>query len=113
HWARSDDPRPTPAGRAAHRVHVKAEFHAPGVGWVPVDLSSAVESDKSPEGLKYFGHDAGDFLATHLDYDVELDTGFSGVKSVRHLQNIHYYFRGTGNVDSPTIDRTWHVETLR
>jgi transglutaminase-like putative cysteine protease len=112
HWAKSEDPHPPAQGHVAHKAHVKAEFYAAGVGWIPVDLSGAVEFDKTPEGLRYFGNDKGDFLTVHLDYDVEFDSGLWGVKSVRHLQSVHYYVRGEGTLDNARIDRNWQVETL-
>ncbi|HEX4142086.1 MAG TPA: transglutaminase-like domain-containing protein [Pirellulales bacterium] len=112
HWAKSENPRPPAAGHVAHKAHVKAEFYANGVGWVPVDVSGAVEFDKTAEGLRYFGNDKGDFLTVHLDYDAEFDSTLWGVKSVRHLQSVHYYVRGDGNMDGAAIDRNWQVETV-
>ena len=44
--------------------HIKAEFYAQGVGWVPVDLSSAVLHDTSDAKLRYFGNDAGRHATT-------------------------------------------------
>ncbi|HEY1786311.1 MAG TPA: transglutaminase-like domain-containing protein [Pirellulales bacterium] len=113
HWAKSDDPKPPAQGHVAHRAHVKAEFYVADVGWVPVDLSSAVESDKTPQGLRFFGNDRGDFFTVHLDYDLELDTGLFGVKSQRHLQSARFWYKGEGKSDSATADHHWQVETLR
>ena len=82
HWAKSQDPDPPPQGRVSHKCHCKAEFYVEGIGWVPVDLSGAVEFDKTPEGLRFFGHEKGDFLTLQLDYDVRDDSGLFGVKEV-------------------------------
>jgi transglutaminase-like putative cysteine protease len=112
HLAKSEDPNPPPHGRVAHCCHTKAEFYAQDIGWVPVDLSSAVEYDKTPAGLRYFGHDKGEFITLHLDYDVEFDTVARGMRTARHLQNVRYHVVGNGNLDSAKIDHRWQVETL-
>jgi Transglutaminase-like superfamily len=109
HWAKSEGPKPPPEGRVAHQCHCKSEFYAEGVGWVPVDLSGAVQNDKAPEGLRYFGHENGDFLTLHLDYDVEYDSGLRGVKTQRHLQNVRYHVKGNGNFDGVKIEHKWEV----
>jgi transglutaminase-like putative cysteine protease len=68
-WANSAKPDEK-IGRVSYfQEHVKAEFFAQNVGWVPVDLSSAVLHDRSAEKLAYFGNDRGDFLTLHLDND--------------------------------------------
>ena len=112
-WAKSSVPHATLDGVAYHQQHVKAEFHASGVGWTPVDLSSAVLHDKSPEGLRYFGHDPGDFLTVQVDPDVEIDSVHWGVKSLALLQGIQYYVSGKGRFDNVTTSRDWQVETLK
>jgi transglutaminase-like putative cysteine protease len=44
---------------------VKAEFFAEGIGWVPVDISSAItQHDVSAS----FGRDNGDFIVMNFDY---------------------------------------------
>jgi hypothetical protein len=111
-WARSADPHGTLDGAPYHQQHVKAEFYANGVGWIPVDLSSAVTHDKTPEGLRYFGHDHGDFLTVQLDPDVQVDSVHWGVKSLPLLQSFHYYVTGKGKLENVTFDRDWQVQTL-
>jgi len=112
HLAKSEAPDPPPKGKVAHCCHTKAEFYAKDIGWVPVDLSSAVEYDKTPEGLRYFGHDKGEFITMHLDYDVEYDAGPRGVKTTRHLQNVRFHVGGNGDANSAKIEHKWQVETL-
>jgi hypothetical protein len=51
-------------------MHVRAEFHLPGVGWVPVSPGQAVLSTVPVREL--VGDDAGDFLALHVDVDLRL-----------------------------------------
>ncbi|HMF12080.1 MAG TPA: transglutaminase-like domain-containing protein [Gemmataceae bacterium] len=54
--------------------HVKAEFFAENVGWVPVDLGSAVQATKERDGMAYFGKDPGDFLCLHVDAELVIET---------------------------------------
>ena len=75
--------------------HVKAEFYARSVGWVPVEMSAAV-LDKSAPGLVYFGHSAGNFITLHIDPDLILDTQIFGDKRVDGLQNSAIWFHGKG-----------------
>ena len=42
-------------------THVKAEFHAEGVGWVPVEVAGGVTDKQSPL-THYFGQDHADML---------------------------------------------------
>ena len=79
---------------------------------MPVDLSSAVELDKRPEGLRYFGHDPGDFLTVHVDYDLEADSVLFGVEKLRLVQSVHYYYKGEGKTAGVEIRRNWLVETV-
>ncbi len=89
--------------------HVKAEFFAQGVGWVPVDLSSAILHDKTAEKLKYFGRDPGDHLAFAVDTDVLIDTRYFGVKTITWLQSACYWARGAGNFDGEKTEEDWKV----
>ncbi len=79
--------RDSESGRnAADEPYVKAAFLATAVGWVPVDLGSAMILDKSSEGLEFFGTDNADFLIMHFDTDLEFDTVFFGRKTVESVQ---------------------------
>ncbi len=68
-WAKSSAPgREVDSGT----FHVRAEFWAEGVGWVPVEVSNAV----SGRGLglsRWFGYDPGDMLTFHYDSVVVQD----------------------------------------
>lgn len=108
-WAISAKPGEK-IGRVTYfQEHVKAEFFAQNLGWVPVDLSSAVLHDKSAEKLKYFGNDQGDFLTLHLDSDLRLDTGAFGVRPVTLLQRPCYWVTGRGNTDKAVVSESWVV----
>jgi transglutaminase-like putative cysteine protease len=89
--------------------HVKAEFYAQGVGWVPADLSSGVLHDRSSRKLRYFGNDPGDFIVFHIDTDVEFDSIHFGKKTMRLLQSPSYWATGSGSFDGVTIQEDWKV----
>lgn len=91
--------------------HVKAEFFAQGVGWAPVDVSSAVLWDKSTDKLEYFGRDKGDHLAFALDTDVAIDTRYFGVKKVTWLQSPCYWATGAGSFAGEITEEDWKVGT--
>jgi transglutaminase-like putative cysteine protease len=93
--------------------HVKGEFFAQGVGWVPVDLSSAILYDKTPEKLEYFGRDSGDHLAFCVDTGVPIDTHYFGIKTITWLQSACYWATGSGNFDGETEEEDWKVEAIK
>lgn len=111
-WADSSKPGENLGGAAYHQAHVKAEFHAQGVGWVPVDPASAVLHDRSKAGLRYFGNDAGDFLTMHLDTDLQVDSIHFGKKTLPWLQGITYWVAGIGNPDQAIVTERWEVRKL-
>jgi len=88
--------------------HVKAEFFAHGVGWVPVDGSSAL-SDPDGENT-FFGHDHGDHVAFVLDEDMVVNSFISGPQKVPLIQGIIYWWRGRGNGDNSRFDDLWTVQ---
>ena len=96
-----------------HMQHVwegeDAEFFARGIGWVPVDLSSAVLHDKTEAGLLFFGHDPGDFLTLHVNPDLVVDSVHFGRKEVDCLQGIAFWVTGSGSTDGQTIREDWKV----
>jgi len=93
-WARDSEL----GQNAADGPHVKAVFFATGVGWVPVDLGSAVILDKSSDGLEFFGTDNADFLVMHFDTDLECDTVFFGRKTVESVQGPVFWVTGSGSL---------------
>jgi len=106
-WARDSEP-----GRnAADEPHVKAAFFATGVGWVPVDLGSALILDNSPEGLDFFGTDNADFLTMHIDTDLEFDTVFFGRKTVESVQGPVFWVSGSGSFDDFKVLVTSKIQT--
>lgn len=112
-WAKSSVPGKLWYNKPYYQTHVKAEFFARGIGWVPVDVSSAVLHDKSPQGLKFFGNDPGDFIAFHVDGNIEIDTRLFGVKTVNGLQNLHWWVKGRGKLDDGKLTEVWDVKRTR
>ncbi len=85
----------------ADQMHVKAEFYADGVGWIPVDCSGAVE-DRPAEESQFFGYDGGDFLTFHVDCGMQVDTVHFGVKELVTLQDVAFWAKGDGSFQGIT-----------
>lgn len=113
-WANSARSNGKLEGLPYSQTHVKAEFFAEGIGWVPVDLSQAV-SDKAnrEKGLTFFGRDPGDFLVLHIDHDLKVDSYHFGIKTIDGLQGVNYYAPGPGNFDGCKCSETWEVRIVK
>ncbi len=111
-WAQSSEAGKKLNGVDYHRQHVKAEFYAEGVGWVPVDLTSGGLPDKDTEGLRFFGNDPGDFVTLHFDHGLKVDTIHFGEKEVEWMQSARYWVTGSGTLDGSTTEKVWVVEEL-
>ncbi|MCU0779846.1 MAG: transglutaminase domain-containing protein [Akkermansiaceae bacterium] len=93
--------------------HVKAEFFAQGVGWVPVDVSSAVLHDKSAAKSRFFGNDLGDFIILHFDHELSFDTGIFGLRWQPLLQRAAYWAAGQGDFQDAVMREGWTVSAKR
>ncbi len=100
-WAESGEP-------GDPKVHVRAEFFAQGVGWVPADLSQAV-SDTTGSEFTFFGNDPGDFVTMELDVDFALDTFGLGPRNVSVIQGISHWGRGGGGPRGSRPEEKWTV----
>jgi len=109
-WAASAKPGAKVGEVEYYQQHVKAEFFAAGIGWVPADPASAVLWDKSADGLTYFGHDPGDFITFHVDGDFLIDTHYFGKQTVPYLQGAAFWVKGTGTVDGYRVETQWEVK---
>jgi hypothetical protein len=104
-WAKSQKPGNTVGDFG--NWHVKAEFFASGIGWVPVDGACALGN---PDGEnKFFGNDPGDFITFTNDCDMLLNSFIRGPQNIRDLQGITYWWHGTGNDDGSHADTMWTV----
>jgi hypothetical protein len=108
-WATSADPNEKLNGHAYYQYHVKAEFFAAGVGWVPVDMASGILHDRSREGLFYFGYDPGDFLTQHIDGNLEIDSIHFGKQQLSVLQRPAFWVTGQGTLEDLKITESWTV----
>jgi transglutaminase-like putative cysteine protease len=108
-WAESIKPGQKIGDVAFGQTHAKAEFFADGVGWVPVDVSSAILHDKTAEGLLCFGHDQGDFFVFHVDPALTIDTILFGKKDVEYLQSVVFWLVGKGSTENRTLREDWQV----
>jgi transglutaminase-like putative cysteine protease len=110
-WAMSARPGQRIGAVAYFQEHVKAEFFAQGVGWVPVDLSSAVLHDQTSEKLRFFGDDPGDFVTFHLDTGLVFDTRRFGRKTYTLLQRPSYWVAGSGSMQGVVTREDWTVRS--
>ena len=109
-WAKSAEPTKTLNGQPYLQWHVKAEFFATGIGWVPIDLSGAVQFDKSEAGLEFFGNDPGDFLTFHIDPDFTVNTKIQGKQELQGLQRPALWVAGKGSFEGNKVVENWEVK---
>lgn len=112
-WASSAKPSSTLGKTPYYQWHVKSEFHARDVGWVPVDLSGAVEGNaKDPDSLAFFGNDPGDFITFHFNPNLVIDSGLFGPKPVHNLQYPMWWWTGQGSAEPKRLVEDWQVSTV-
>ena len=111
-WAQSDRKGAKLEGVEYHQWHVKSEFFAEGIGWVPVDMSAAV-TQRGGKELAYFGHDHGDFVVFHLDADFEVDTIHFGKAKLTWLQTPTWWVIGDGKVEPIKSTQDWQVRSKK
>jgi hypothetical protein len=112
-WAESAKPDEMLGDEPYYQTHVKAEFFAEGIGWIPIDMSLAVKDDKSEEGLAFFGVDKADFITFHVDPDMSLDTGLFGVEPVDNVQRPAWWAAGRGSPNPFRAAEKWTVKVLK
>ena len=88
-----------------YQAHAKAEFFAEGVGWVPVDCSSAIVSGEG----NFFGNDDGNFIAFHVNDDITVDVEEGRQLGIVWLQGFGYSARGEGSFDKSSLKEEWIV----
>lgn len=81
--------------------HVRAEFFAADIGWIPVDISRAM-GGADEKVARFFGNDDGRFLVMHIDPDFILNSVLFGEKHVRMLQRCAYWAKGRGEFNKRT-----------
>ena len=88
--------------------HVRAEFFAKGIGWVPVDVAFAA-GDPGRGLYGWFGHDPGDLIVMHIDADVVMDSIVAGNRSAITLQTLAMFRKGGTGANEQLRDR-WIVK---
>lgn len=99
-------------GSGFFNCHVKSEFFAKQVGWIPVDLSRAI-SDPKADAMRYFGTDPGNFITLHENPDLILDSFHSGLKRIRSMQDFRFWIKGKGLYRPPQRRIEWKVENYQ
>ena len=108
-WAESQKPGDKLGGEVYKQWHVKAEFFARGVGWVPVDTSGAVGDVGGPD-FASFGNDPGDFIVMEVDQDITLDSHVSGKQNAFVMQGVFHWWGGSGADKNNRYEEKWTVE---
>ena len=111
-WAISAEKDGTLNGQPFYQWHVKSEFHAEGVGWVPVEIAGAVVTKGKRQPEEFFGRDAGRFLTFHIDPNVSMDTEVFGVRSSVTLQTPAWWVSGQGRATPNETREGWVVTEL-
>ncbi len=110
-WAKSANFKEMVGDVPYYQSHVKAEFFAVGVGWIPVDCASGVLYDKKNDGANFFGVDRGNFIVFHIDPELDVDSIFFGRQAVIWLNGgPAVWVVGGGTPDSPSVVEDWKVE---
>jgi hypothetical protein len=82
------------------------------VGWVPADPGAAVEhKDRTPDALRSFGTDAGDFLTFHVDGALAVEAGPFGAQTIANLQTPAWWVSGGGRAAPTRTTEGWTVES--
>ncbi|GAB5516785.1 transglutaminase-like domain-containing protein [Rhodopirellula baltica] len=108
-WAISANPGETINDQPYYQYHVIAEFYAQGVGWIPLDTSSAIIHDRTKTKLQYFGQSDGDFITYHVDPGVEFDTDLHGDYRATYFQIPLMWLTGEGTLDQFSHKESWTV----
>jgi hypothetical protein len=113
-WAKSASPGEIVGDIPFTQQHVRAEFFAAGIGWVPADPSAALPL----KGWRWlmlqqcFGYDAGDFLVKQVDFDVVFDGGEVGQKTMAWAWGEAWPI-GQGDLTGKTVKDDWKVRQIR
>jgi hypothetical protein len=90
---------------AGRQAHVIAEFYDPFIGWIPVDISSALMHVGGRDD--YFGREPGYFFAWHFDTDFHFDVPGGANGHVQWIQNPSPWFAGD---EADSSSHRWTVD---
>lgn len=117
-WAKPSRPGQHVDQMEYFQEHVKSEFFAQGVGWIPADVSRRIAFDHSlpppfwGSFLDGFGQDEGDFFVLHPGGPLVVEPLNASVQEVQ-LQNIAYWVSGKGKFDDKVTNQKWEVHLER
>jgi Transglutaminase-like superfamily len=111
-WAESSKPGEKLGELPYYQYHVKSEFYAEGIGWVPVDVSAAV-GQRDGDEFQHFGNDRGNFVVLHVDPDFVLDSIHFGKAKMPWLQSPAYWVTGRGKLDGTKTTQDWQVKAKK
>ena len=98
--------------QAGKQSHVITEFFDPTIGWIPVDVSSALLRVPGHGDYDYFGRDPGFFFAWHFDTDFHFDVPGKENGHVQWIQNPSPWFSPDAASAAESSAHHWHVESL-
>jgi hypothetical protein len=90
------------------KEHVKAEFFARGIGWIPVDTAAAVNSPHAGD-FAFFGNDPGDFITLAHDPVGSIDTFLAGKREGVAAQAISLWWHSNEKTRKVRFETTWTV----
>lgn len=73
--------------------HVKAEFFIDKLGWVPADISKAIDNPRRSSSL-YFGSEPGTFVVLHESTDLIVNSAIAGKQTIRSLPDFRCWTKG-------------------
>lgn len=111
-WAQSSVAGDKLGGVSYSKEHVKCEFFAEDVGWVPTDLASALLHDRTPSSTRFFGQDPANFVTLHVDDHLVVEPGPIGRRTIPFLQDIRVWVIGQGKDGNLSMRQNWTVERI-
>ncbi len=94
-----------------NQTHVWAEFYLEGYGWVPVDVTIG-QSDQARRDF-YFGNMDNQRVILNKGFNIRLVPTAPDSAVVAFLQTPFWWFWGTGNSNTISLDRAaWRVKKL-
>ncbi len=90
------------------KEHVKAEFFARSIGWVPIDAAAAVSSPDAG-AFAFFGNDPGDFITFSNDPYGTTETFVAGKLWGVAAQDVGIWWRAGDPTRKIRIEKTWTV----
>jgi len=86
--------------------HVKAEFYARSIGWIPVEVAGALGL---PDTTYTFGYDSFYFLTTHVENNMVFDTKYWGPRTMHWASVMRFW--GSIGPSGETKER-WTIQEV-